>query len=98
MITRRNFKEDFKRNIAVEIIYKNIPIADISKRENISSTTLREWRKKYLNETVTFEQAELISLRKGIKNMESVISEQALQIHILKKTQKIVQQMNKKGK
>jgi hypothetical protein len=45
--------------------------------------------------SVTPDEREIIEMRKRLKELEETVSDQALQIHILKKTQKIMEQLKR---
>jgi len=95
MITRKKFSTEFKQKIGMEIASGVSTAGEISKREGISATTLYKWRDRYTGHQLIPDEAELWELRKQIRDLEETVSEQALQIHILKKTQKIMEQLKK---
>lgn len=95
MITRKKYSTEFKRSIGMEIASSVTSAGEISKREGISATTLYKWRDKYIGDHLEPEEAEYWELRKQIRELEETVSEQALQIHILKKTQKIREQLKR---
>ena len=66
----------------------------MSKREGISATTLYKWRNKVQSSSVTTDEKEIIEMRKRPKELEETVSDQALQIHILK-AQKIMEQLKR---
>jgi transposase-like protein len=95
MIKRTQYTEEFKRKIGLELASGITPAGEISKREGISTTTLYKWRDMAQGITVTPDEKEIIEMRKRLKELEETVSEQALQIHILKKTQKIMEQLKR---
>jgi transposase-like protein len=95
MIKRKQYSEEYKRKLGLELSAGISTAAEMSKREGISSTTLYKWRDMVQNITVDPDEKEVLEMRKLIKDQGETISEQALQIHILKKTQKIMEQLKK---
>lgn len=95
MIRRTHYTEEFKRKIGLELASGITTASEISKREGISSNTLYKWRDMAQGITVTPDEKEIIEMRKRLKELEETVSEQALQIHILKKTQKIMEQLKR---
>ncbi len=95
MINRTQYTEEFKRKIGLELASGITAAGEISKREGISTTTLYKWRDMAQGVTVTPDEKEIIEMRKRLKELEETVSEQALQIHILKKTQKIMEQLKR---
>ena len=96
MIRRTKFDEDYKRKIGLELASGVSSAGEISKREGIHANTLYKWRDKYVDCKVSSEEGEIIALKKQIKDLEETVSDQALQIFILKKTQKIMEQLKKR--
>ena len=96
MIKRQKFSEEFRRKIGLELVSGASSAVEISKREGIAANTLYKWQ--VLVQTASFSTDEKDSLeqQKRIKELEEIISDQAIQIHILKKTQKILEQLKKK--
>jgi transposase-like protein len=97
MITRKHYTEDYKKNLGLELASGISSAAEISKREGISAATLYKWRDLAQGMTITTDEHEVLEMRKRIKDLEETVSDQALQIHILKKTQKIMAQLKKQG-
>lgn len=95
MIKRQRHSEDFKKKIGFELASGLSSAGEISKREGISSTTLYKWRDRLQAVSATSDDKESIEQQKRIKELEEIVSEQAIQIHILKKTQKIMEQLKK---
>jgi transposase-like protein len=96
MITRNHYTEEFKRKLGLELAAGITTAGEMSKREGISATTLYKWRDMAQGISVTPDEKEVIEMRKRIKDLEETVSEQALTIHILKKTQKIMEQLKKR--
>jgi len=95
MIKRTKYTEEFKRKIGLELLSGITTAGEISKRESISATTLYKWRDMVEGISVTPDEREIIEMRKRLKELEETVSDQALQIHILKKTQKIMEQLKR---
>jgi transposase-like protein len=95
MIRRKHYSEEFKRKIGFELVAGVTSAGEISKREGISATTLYKWRDAAMNTQITPDEKELIEMRKRLKELEETVSEQALTIHLLKKTQKIMKQLKR---
>jgi len=95
MIKRQRYTEDFKKKIGFELASGVSSAGEISKREGISSTTLYKWRDRLQTVSVTGDDKDYIEQQKRIKELEEIVSDQAIQIHILKKTQKIMEQLKK---
>lgn len=95
MISRKHYSEEFKRKIGFELAAGVTSAGELSKREGISATTLYKWRDAAMNTQITPDEKELIEMRKRLKELEETVSEQALTIHILKKTQKIMEQLKR---
>ena len=95
MIKRQRHSEDFKKKIGFELASGLSSAGEISKREGISSTTLYKWRDRLQTVSITGDDKADIEQQKRIKELEEIVSDQAIQIHILKKTQKIMEQLKK---
>ena len=95
MIKRNHFSEEYKRKLGLELASGITTAGEMSKREGISATTLYKWRDKIQSGSVTTDEKEIIEMRKRLKELEEMVSDQALQIHILKKTQKIMEQLKR---
>ena len=95
MIKRNHFSEEYKRKLGLELASGITTAGEMSKREGISATTLYKWRDKIQSGSVTTDEKEIIEMRKRLKELEETVSDQALQIHILKKTQKIMEKLKR---
>jgi transposase-like protein len=96
MIKRNHFSEEFKQKLGLELASGITTAGEMSKREGISATTLYKWRDLVQGVTVTTDEKEVLELRKRLKDLEETVSDQALQIHILKKTQKIMDELKRR--
>lgn len=95
MITRKKFSPEYKRTIGMEVASGLTTAGEISKREGVSATAIYKWRDKLGLSKPTTEENELHEYKRKIKDLEEIISDQAIQIHILKKTQKIMEELKK---
>ena len=95
MITRKHYTEEFKRKLGLELASGITSASEMSKRERISCATLYKWRDMVMEFSITPDEKEVLEMRKRIKDLEETVSDQALTIHILKKTQKIMEQLKK---
>lgn len=95
MIKRQRHSDEFKRKIGFELSSGLSSAGEISKREGISSTTLYKWRDRLQTVSVADDLKDYVEQQKRIKELEEIVSDQAIQIHILKKTQKIMEQLKK---
>ena len=98
MITRKRYDQEFKRKVAHEIIMGIASVAEISKREGITSTTIYKWRDMFSTGDYNTDEQEVAELKKRIRDLEGTVSDLALENHILKKTEKIIKQLRKKEK
>jgi transposase-like protein len=96
MIKRQRHTEEFKRKIGLELASEITSASEISKREGISSTTLYKWRDRLQTISAITDEKDYLELQKRVKDLEEIVSDQVIQIHILKKTQKIMEQLKKK--
>jgi transposase-like protein len=96
MIKRNRFNEEFKRKLGLELASGITTAGEMSKREGISATTLYKWRDLVNGYCVTTDEKEILEMRKRLKELEETVSDQALQIHILKKTQKIMEELKRR--
>jgi len=88
MIKRNHFNEVYKRKLGLELASGITMAGEMSKREGIFATTLYKWRDKVQSGSVSTDEKEIIEMRKRLKELEETVSDQALQIHILKKLKK----------
>ena len=88
MIKRNRHKREFKEKIVLEIISGQTKMTEISKRESISMTTLRNWKESFASDGFKDQNKIEIELRKKIGELESALAEFALENHILKKSRK----------
>ncbi|MCZ8348182.1 MAG: transposase [Leptospiraceae bacterium] len=96
MITRKRYSREFKETLVMEIISGQSTAAKISKREGISVVTLSKWKQEISSGTFRDKNKEELSLRKRISELEGAVADLALQNHILKKTEKYLQEYKRK--
>lgn len=95
MIKRTHYTEEFKRKLGLELASGMTSAGEMSKREGISANTLYKWRDMAQGMVVTPDEKEILEMLKRLKELEEIVSDQALTIHILKKTQKIMEQLKR---
>ncbi len=88
MLKRVHYPEEFKRKLGLELASGMITAGEMSKREGISANTLYKWRDMVQGIVVTPDEKEILEMRKRLKELEEIVSDQALTIHILKKLKK----------
>ena len=93
--TRKRFSSEDKIRIVLEGFRKEIPTSDLCRREDISTAIYYTWLKDFMEagksrlKGDTLRDAtkkEVKSLREETDRLKQVIGEQALSIHILKKS------------
>ena len=98
MIKRIKYTEEYKRKIGFELASGLTSAGELSKREGVSATALYKWRDAAMNTHIAPDEIELLEMRKRLKELEEIVSDQALTIHILKKTQKIMEQLKRQDR
>lgn len=95
MIKRTKYTAEYKRKIGFELASGLISAGALSKREGVSATTLYKWRDAAMETQIAPDERDVLEMRKRLKELEEIVSDQALTIHILKKTQKIMEMLKK---
>jgi len=98
MITRKKYAEEFKKNLAIELISNQATVAQISKKEGIAPNTLYKWVQKFNGEGFSAKDEDTVKLKKRISDLESTVSELALENYVLKKNQKLLAEYRYKEK
>lgn len=98
MIQRRKFTKDFQEKVVMELVSGQSSVAQIAQREGIHPTTIRNWKAKITEGTFESDNESELALRKRIAELESALAESALDVHILKKTEKYLKEMQRKEK
>jgi transposase-like protein len=91
MVKRRNYTQEYKQKISLELL-TGVALAVVSKRENISSVTLKRWKEDYLNgnnEEGDLKK-EVVALRKKNIELSQLLAEALLEVDLLKKTEKFL--------
>ncbi len=96
MVKRRKHSEDFKKRMVLEIVSGQSSMIQISKRENISPSTLSKWRDEANSGRFRSENRTEIELRKRVKELEGALADIALENHILKKTEEITRELKRR--
>jgi transposase-like protein len=91
MVKRKIYSTEYKNKLSAELV-GGISLAEVSKRENVSSDTLRRWKEEYLNFSgeETISKKELLELRKKVGELSVLLADALLEIDILKKTEKFL--------
>ncbi len=82
----------------MELVAGQSSVAQIAQRESINPQTIRNWKKDIDGGAFQTDHEIEISLRKRIGELESALAESALDVHILKKTEKYFKEMKRKEK
>jgi transposase-like protein len=88
MIKRARYPQEAKEKLVLEIVSGQNTMAAVAKREGISISTLANWRDALGSGEFQDRNRTEIELRKKIGELESLVSDLALQNHILKKARK----------
>jgi len=75
MIKRKQYSEEFKRRLRLELSAGIITAAGMSKREGISSTRLCKRRDMVQGITIDPDEKEVLGIRRRIKDLEETVSE-----------------------
>ena len=98
MIKRKRYSDEYKEKLVLEIVSGQSTVTQVSRRESVSSTTLNRWRKDLANENFQQTNRSEIELRRRVGQLESAVSELALENHILKKAQSVVRELQRREK
>ena len=98
MIQRNNFGKEFRDRIVLELLSGQSSVAQISQREGISPQTIRNWKKSVDSGKFESEHETELALRRRIAELESALADSALNVHILKKTEQYLKEMNRREK
>lgn len=96
MIQRRKFTKDFQEKVVMELVSGQSTVAQISQREGIHPQTVRNWKAKIAEGSFETDNETELALRKRIAELEGALAESALDVHILKKTEKYLKEMQRK--
>jgi transposase-like protein len=98
MIQRTRFGKEFREKIVMELVAGQSSVAQIAQREGVNPQTIRNWKKDIDGGVFQSDHEIEIALRKRIGELESALAEAALDVHILKKTEKYLKEMKRKEK
>ena len=93
--TRKKFTAEEKVRIVIEGMKREISIAELSRREGISTPLYYSWLKDFMeagkarlkgDSLRQANEAEVRSLRREIAGLKELVAEQALQLNLLKKS------------
>lgn len=89
MVKRKQYDQTYREQLVAEML-AGTSVAKIVQRENIAPHTLYKWREKIASGDFKDSHREEMELRRRIRDLESAMSELALENHILKKARKIM--------
>jgi transposase-like protein len=95
MIKRTRYPKEFRDGLIAEIKLGQSTIAQVSKRENISGQTLRNWIDNGATGKTGSEQQEIAALRRKVEELSAALGEIAFENHVLKKFQRFLEQKRK---
>mgnify|MGYP006440430673 CR=1 FL=1 len=81
----------------MEILGNENSITAVSKREKVAYQTLRKWIEQFKETGLSAEEDDIIRLKKENAQLKSALGEVVLENRILKKTEEILGQLQKKG-
>jgi len=96
MVKRKRYTQEFKEQMVLELLSKQSTAAQIAQREGITPQTLNSWKKKITSGKFESENETELRLRKRIAELEGALAESALNVHILKKTEIYLKEMQRK--
>lgn len=104
--TRKKFTSDEKVRIVIEGMKREISIAELSRREGISSALYYSWLKDFMeagkarlkgDSLRQANEAEVRTLRREIAGMKELVAEQALRLNLLKKSLSVSGEVGTEG-
>lgn len=98
MIKRNSYGKEFKEKIVMELLSGQSSVAQIAQREKISPRTIRNWENEIGAGSFEKDHQLEIALKKRVAELEGALADLALNNHILKKTQKYLQDWKRKEK
>lgn len=96
MIKKNRFGKEFREKVVMELVTGQSTVAQIAQREGINPQTIRNWKKDIQSGSFQTDNEIEISLRKKIAELEGALAESALTVHILKKTEIYLKEMQRK--
>ena len=94
-ITRRKYTPEEKIRIVLEGIRHEVPVAELCRREGIRPNVYYSWLRDFMEagkERLTHDaardatKAEVEAVKRENLRLKQLVAEQALQVHVLKKT------------
>lgn len=98
MIKRNRFSKELREKAVMELVSGQSTVAQIAQREGVNPQTIRNWRKDVESGSFQTDNEIEIALRKKITELEGALAESALTIHILKKTEQYLKEMQRREK
>lgn len=95
MIKRTRYPKEFRDGLIAEIKLGQSTIAQVSKRENISGQTLRNWLDNSAAGKTGSEQQEIAALKRKNEELSTALGAIAFENYVLKKFQKFLEEKRK---
>ena len=89
MIQRNKYSKQEKERLVLEMISGQTSMADLSKREMVSVSTLSKWKRQMIAESFENKNKVELELRRKISYLESELSDLMIENQILKKIKKL---------
>lgn len=96
MTKRRRFTTEFRRQVVEEFLSDTYTKAQILRRYEMAYGTLADWIQKYDRGQLDNEPSAQGALEVKVEQLQRLVADQALQIELLKKLQKVVAKRNEK--
>ena len=97
MIKRKKYTREAKKKLVLELISGENSGAKIAQREGLAYQTLKKWEIAFENNGLENSDEERIRLLQENKELRHVIADITLENHLLKKAEKIIFQMKRRG-
>jgi transposase-like protein len=98
MVRRKRHSKEFREGIVLEVSSGQSSVNQIAQRESVHPSTIRNWAKQINTGSFRDQNKEELALRKKVAELEGALAEMALNNHILKKTQIIMKELQRKEK
>ena len=92
----RTFTAQFKREIVEQILFRSIPVGQLSREHNITRQILYRWVKKYQQGQISRPVGRPSSSPKAqVKDLETLVGRLMIDNELLKKALKVIQEQPK---
>lgn len=90
--TRRSFSDQFKAQIALELLTGEASQAELCRKHNLHAQLLARWKATVLERLHTlFQEDAQVNVEQGrIAELEQLVGRQALELEILKKASRLL--------